>query len=179
VTPDYYLWMDLETAGTDENVDPILEVAAILTDRRLMDVFWEYSSVVQPESIRWATIPPVVEEMHVASGLKAALDAGRGKSLVEVETTILNLLCEETGGDVVQMAGSGIGHFDRRFIRAQMPLIEVCLDYAVLDIGVVRRFIRDTIGYPIPERPNRHRALADIRDHLQEAREFIELVRLP
>ena len=77
---------------------------------------------------------------------------------------------------VLPLAGSGVSHFDRRFIRRYWPSLDRKLAYAMFDVGVVRRFLREWgLGLLPPEYAETraptigHRALSDAEDHRQEA----------
>jgi oligoribonuclease (3'-5' exoribonuclease) len=73
----------------------------------------------------------------------------------------------------VTLAGSGVGCFDMQVIRAQMPELAQRLNYYVIDVGCVRRFLRDICGVRMPELGTvNHRALDDVQHHLAEARQF-------
>lgn len=173
----FLLWMDLETAGTDERKDPILEVAAILTDLDLT-VLAAYETPVWPE--QWdreeavpAGIDPYVLRMHAESGLWDAC-ASDGISLHHAESElILRLSMSGDRGDFV-LAGSGVSHFDRRFIDYQMPRLSKWLRYYSIDVGVLRRTLqvisRDDLVPIGAVKP--HRAMADVRLHLDELRHY-------
>ena len=75
------------------------------------------------------------------------------------------------------LAGSGVSHFDCRFIRHYLPELEAFLRYWMIDIGVVRRMYELWVG-ELPTAVNEektHRALDDVYCHLEEARTFIAL----
>lgn len=178
----HLLWLDLETTGTNEMRDAILEVAVILTDMDLQ-VMTEYTSVVQPHNPYWSLdMNDFVKEMHRANGLIDAIKADEGQSLGTVETDItMELTAHEVESHAVMLAGSGVGHFDLRFVKAQMPHLAKVLAYPVIDIGVMRRFLRDICLLPevIPDDGDAdtktHRALDDIRQHLSEAQHYRNL----
>jgi oligoribonuclease (3'-5' exoribonuclease) len=184
--PTHYLWCDLETTGEpDETKGPILEAAFILTNTALEQVAEERSWVLDPYD--WATMHgvqpdtwkrqlqehPKVLEMHTANGLVADIEAGRYVDHYNVEQNVLDVLFDaDVESHHVMLAGSGVGHFDRRFVKAQLPLLEKHLYYPNLDIGVMRRFAKHTVGLSIPafNDDKTHRALDDVRLHLEEAR---------
>lgn len=174
-------WVDLETTGTDENRDPIIEVGFVLTDIDLQPVH-TYSAVVQPRvplSTLMTEMPPVVREMHEANGLLDALRADEGVPLDMVERDLIDIFKRENiDKHAILLAGSGVGHFDLRFIRRQMPEFAKWLAYAVIDIGVIRRFLRDVCDNAdaVPASGDAatktHRALDDVYQHLNEARHY-------
>jgi len=176
----HYLWIDLETTGTNERLDDIVEVGFIITDRELVEIR-SGSTVTQISERGWQRLKDteVVFKMHTENGLIADLErlneeiptaGGYGKFIV-------NLL-EDMGVEPhhVMLAGSGVSHFDRRFMREQMPWLEGYLAYPSLDVGILRRFWRDVCGLEVSglDEGKTHRGLDDIRCHLEEARWFRE-----
>jgi oligoribonuclease (3'-5' exoribonuclease) len=187
--PTHYLWCDLETTGEpDERKGPILEAAFILTNTALEQVAEERSWVLNPYDWCETHQPnegqhlwrrqidehPVVREMHTANGLLRDLEElNLWANHPIAEAHVLDMLEDnDVKPHHVMLAGSGVGHFDRRFIRAQMPRLEKHLYYPNLDIGVMRRFAKHTVGFSIPSfnDDKTHRALDDVRLHLEEAR---------
>lgn len=173
-------WIDLETTGTDEDRDPILEVGLIVTDmkfRKLRTMSW----VIRPDGLDalQANADPYVQKMHKDNGLWEAC-AQLGRLLDEVDLEVANFLVS-VGSGPFALAGSGVAHFDRRFIAAQMPLLDKRLTYWSLDVGVVRRFLTSA-GRPdlVPEagkganKP--HRALDDIELHLIEGQHYLRVL---
>lgn len=184
--PCQLLWIDLETTG-DQPTDPILEVGAILTDSDLNTID-EYESLVSGplhiQSLDQAI--PVIKEMHEASGLAELVRGGWGVELIDAEIAILEMLKRQSlswpddeNDKAFVLAGSGVGHFDRRFIEAQMPLLAAKLAYYVVDVGVLRRSLDLWgLGHVLLQNPVKpHRALEDARLHLEEARTIRNALR--
>src|SRR5687768_4811845 len=69
-------WLDLETTGTDERVDEILEVGVVLTSPDWLEVYAEKSWVrcLSVERLKWHRdrVPEVVQLMHEQNGLWGA-----------------------------------------------------------------------------------------------------------
>ena len=140
----HYLWLDLETTGTDERRDDIIEVGFIITDKELVEKSYG-SSVTQITETGWKRLKetPVVWEMHQENGLIADLERQNDvfPTAGAYSTFIVNQM-KDMGIEPhrVMLAGSGVGHFDRRFVREQMHWLDGYLAYPVLDVGVLRRF---------------------------------------
>lgn len=170
----YVAWLDLETTGTDEKRDPIIEVGvALCEDTPGMEPVDEFQAVIDPGPTFWAAFPRnvdgVVLGMHDANGLWDEARAGVPLDVVDVD--LADWLQGYAGKKRVVLAGSGVSHFDRRFIAAQMPLTDQWLTFWSLDVGSVRRMLRRTA--PALVRPERteakaHRALVDALDHRDE-----------
>jgi oligoribonuclease (3'-5' exoribonuclease) len=186
---DYLLWLDLETAGSNVVAgDPILEVATILTDRDL-EVLGTFEAVVWPE--QWdrddrdtrrlpTTIDQFVVKMHNENGLwnDCARD-GRPLHVVESEL-ILRLSMNRGNSGKFVLAGSGVSHFDRRFIDYQMPRLAKWLRYYSIDVGVLRRSL-ELIGcsdlIPPMNEQKTHRAMDDVKLHLDEMQHYKKELR--
>lgn len=179
---DHLLWLDLETTGSDETKDCIIEVGCILTTDALEEVA-EWECVVRPtaEGFGRLMLNPVVRSMHASNGLLEALDplgeAGH-EELPRPDQAAKSLLTwlalNDAKKDRTVLAGSGVGHFDRRFIARWMPQVDRFLRYWCIDIGVVRRAHGMWVGTPVSSANDAktHRALDDARCHLAEARAF-------
>lgn len=170
-------WLDLETTGTDEREDHILEVGFTLTD--LVGVpKWAMARVINPEEEHWNfRMNPTVTNMHYKSGLIDDVDQSE-RTLPSVEEELMfhlnqqNVLKHE-----IMLAGSGVGHFDKRFVDAQMPKLAKWFAYPVMDVGVIRRFLRFAgAEHLIPQVGDKpHRALDDLNLHLAEYRHYLKL----
>lgn len=174
---DHLLWCDLETTGSDEANDSIIEVGCVLTTYDLTEL-GDFTAVVKPEPLGLGRMlqNEVVRSMHEKNGLLAdvlaANDEDRPHKVVQRLLHWLDCIGAEQGKLV--LAGSGVGHFDRRFIARYMPQLHKALRYWVIDIGVIRRAHEMWVG-PDPFRHNdgkTHRALDDVRCHVAEARSF-------
>ena len=171
-------WLDLETEGADAATCLILEVGMVVTTVDLQEVE-RYEGVV---GLNGATDPDYadahVRVIHVANGLDALVRAST-KSSEDVEREAIGVLSRHGKPGEFILAGSGVGHFDKRFLANQMPVLHSWFRYYVYDVGVVRRLLvsagrADLVG----EKPNKpHRALGDALLHLEEWRRYVALVQ--
>jgi oligoribonuclease len=179
IVTDHLLWLDLETTGTDETKDSIIEIGCVLTDIDL-EVKGEYVSFVRPtdEALGRLLRNDVVREMHTVNGLLADLIAPSGKDLDHpqvVQTLVSDWLQDIVGNQRVALAGSGVAHFDRRFLDAQMPKVTRSLTYWTIDVGVIRRAFHMATNAQFTtarQQTKTHRALDDAYLHLAEAKEM-------
>lgn len=169
----YICWIDLETTGSGE-YDIIIEIGAVMTDRD----FNELSSkqiVLQLGKAFHHRLDPVVLEMHTKNGLLD--DCLNSKILnMDADAMMVEWISEFTKGDHIPLAGSGVSHFDKpKFIARDLPLLNDYLSYWSYDVGTMRRWLK-LFGVDIPGADTReglnHRALDDIRAHIQEARAY-------
>jgi oligoribonuclease len=193
VEPTHLLWVDLETTGTDENQDPILEIGWALTlatapfdfvTRDTVPLYGGY--VIRPDGDKWThRICPTVLEMHLKNGLLAEVFSERAVSIAEAESALIDELKSVGDPHDFVLAGSGVAHFDRRFIDVQMPKLSKWLRFYTIDVGILRRTLVASGAGWVVERASevgklgdakRHRALDDILAHLNEARQYADFL---
>lgn len=179
VQENVILWIDLETTGSSDDAE-IIEFGAILTDA---------SKELNPLSELTATVysnkpyeAEVVIQMHEKSGLTEALKSPDFWDVPSLEKAVLRWINDTVGFSKEHIAwgGSGVGHFDNKYIRKYMPNLSKRLSYWVYDVGVMRRMFRLAgMTYVSPNGDSdtkTHRAVEDIRLHVAEAREYLQLL---
>lgn len=194
-------WTDLETTGLDPMKDHLLEVGIVLTDLDLTMIS-ERSWLVEPPSLDIMSVNPVVRTMHNENGLfRDLFDAQEERSRAHaaypaqvapghlagarsIDYRISDWLRSEIPTetrDAIALGGSGVSHFDSRWIERYLPTFHRGLHRSTLDVGVMRRFIENVVGRPklVPSatRKLEHRALDDARMHLREARRYRDLLK--
>lgn len=177
--PHNIAWIDLETTGLDERDGSILEVGIIVTDPSGHPLH-QNGILVSPDPAHLAALPPEVYDMHRTSGLLADLEAFADEmpSPADVDRELTHTLDPYCVDGRIVLAGSGVGHFDARWIRHHLPQTYRRLTYWHFDVGVVRRFLSSIdpdLRYPTPDKA--HRALIDARDHLNEWQHYRSTLR--
>jgi len=186
VTVNTFLWLDFETTGLDPELDDIIEVGCILTDRSLRQIS-SFQSLVSPRPSALARISKnrVVREMHEKTGLLQELGDfvgtyGELKDLSYTESRILFWLDSQPVDTAVMfLCGSGVSHFDHGLVKSRMPLLASRLRYATIDVSVVSRFLDSFVGpgrdklFPGDEYKE-HRALYDAMRALESAELLVE-----
>ena len=174
-------WIDLETTGTDETDGSVLEVGLVVATAggTVLD-FDEW--LVAPDPTHLAALDPVVYEMHRTSGLLAEIEdverSGGLPPVATVDAEVAAVLDRWTVNGRIILAGSGVAHFDARWIRRHLPSTARRLTYWTWDVGVVRRFLATVdLALVVPPPDKAHRGLADARDHLAEWRHYRDLIR--
>lgn len=170
------LWLDLETTGSDEAHDSIIEVGCVLTTSDLVEISAvDYLVKPEPEGLGRLLQNPVVRRMHSANGLLDLILAGDGIRPHESARDLLAwLTLNGAEASRTVLAGSGVGHFDRRFLKRWMPQVDRFLRYWPIDMSTIRRAHAMWVGTTVSNANDAktHRALDDARCHLDEARAF-------
>ena len=179
-----FLWLDFESDGTSPELSHIIEVGVIATGDDLDKEFFEFESMVIDGDIN-QTIDniegkEVLAQMHGSNGLLGDLKLVRdGKkeaiSIEALDQHLYNLIkTHNRRTHEIIVSGSGVSHYDHEVIKHKMPLIASLLNFYSRDIGHTRReFAKATKRDLVDINSHKtHRALDDIRDHLNEAKAF-------
>jgi oligoribonuclease len=166
------VWVDMEMSGLLPDVHRILEVAIIVTDGELNTIAEAPVWVVhQPDEVLDA-MDSWNKGTHGRSGL---IDKVRASKFSEsdVETMIVDFLKPVVPAGTAPLAGNTV-HQDRRFMARYMPAFESYLHYRIVDVSTLKELARrwrpDVLAGVVKE--NKHEALADIRDSIEELRHY-------
>ena len=166
---EYIVWADCEMTGLDIDKDEICEIAVIVTDDQLKPVDEGIQIVIKPSDSAMATMGEFVRQMHTDSGLLAELDSG--VSIESAQEQVLAYLAKFiTEPKTAPLAGNSIGT-DRMFIIRQMPKLDAFLHYRNIDVSSLKELVRrwyPRVYFQLPKKVGSHRALADIRESIQE-----------
>ncbi|MCE9636731.1 MAG: oligoribonuclease [Planctomycetes bacterium] len=166
------VWIDCEMTGLDENRCVLVEIATIVTEADLTIVAEGPDLVIHATDDELAAMPPIVQEMHGKSGLTDRIRKSK-VSLAEAETETLAFVkkhCRTKGIHI--LCGNSIGT-DRRFIARYMPKLDRHLSYRMIDVSSVKELAKRWFPKEYEGRPEKkkgHRALADIRESIEELR---------
>ena len=170
---DKLVWIDCEMTGLDLRADALIEVAALVTCFDLNVVGDGVDIVVKPPGDALRQMEEVVTRMHTASGLLDRLDAG--VSLQEAEQRVLSYVRDHVPeARKAPLAGNTVGT-DRMFLARDMPLLEAHLHYRIVDVSSIKELARrwyPRVYYAAPVKSGNHRALADIRESIEELRYY-------
>lgn len=163
------IWIDCEMTGLDVTRDELIEVAVVPTDANLQPLDVGIDLAVKPSPGALEQMGGFVRNMHETSGLLAELDSGY--ELSEAEQIVLDYIKKyvpEPGLGL--LAGNSIWS-DRKFLDIYMPKVTAHLHYRMLDVSSLKELTRR--WYPrvfvcAPKKRGGHRALADIRESIQE-----------
>ena len=177
---DRLVWIDCEMTGLDLLADALIEVAVLVTDFELEVLGDGLDVVIKPPAESLKQMDEYVRTMHTSSGLLAELDGGM--TVAEAEQQVLAYIrqhCPE--GSRPPLAGNTVGT-DRSFLARDMPLLEQFLHYRVVDVSSIKELARrwyPRAYYGAPVKGGNHRALADIRESIEELRYYRATVFVP
>jgi len=178
---DRLVWIDCEMTGLDPATEVLLEVACLVTDGELNIVGDGMDLVIAAPEAALEAMVPVVKDMHESSGLTAAVRAST-LSLAEAEQQILayvRALVPENRR--APLCGNSIAT-DRSFLARYMPELDGYLHYRMIDVSSVKELARrwyPRAYYAAPVKRGGHRALADIRESIEELRYYRRTVFVP
>jgi oligoribonuclease len=177
---DKLVWIDCEMTGLDTTADALVEVAALVTDFELNVLGEGVDVVIKPPAAALDQMRDVVRDMHTHSGLLDVLDSG--VDLATAEQVVLDYVktqVPEPGK--APLAGNSVGT-DRLFLTRDMPTLETYLHYRIVDVSSVKELARrwyPRAYFASPAKSGNHRALADIRESIEELRYYRAAIFVP
>ena len=177
---DRLVWIDCEMTGLDLARDALIEIACLVTDGELNIVDDGVDVIIKPPPEAVDQMSDVVREMHTKSGLLAGL--GQGITLDEAQDIVLSYIQQHVSEPRrVPLCGNSIAT-DRSFIARDMPQLDAYLHYRMVDVSSIKELARrwyPRAYFASPAKRGGHRALADIRESVQELRYYREAVFVP
>ena len=174
---DRLVWIDCEMTGLDLARDALVEIACIVTDGELNPVDDGVDLVIKPPAEALDQMPEVVRDMHTASGLLSELAAGI--TLAEAQDQVVAYVRSHVPESrKAPLCGNSIAT-DRTFIARDMPELDTFLHYRMVDVSSIKELARrwyPRAYFASPPKHGGHRALADIRESIQELRYYREAV---
>lgn len=177
---DLLVWIDCEMTGLDLTRDVLIEVAALVTDGDLNVLGDGVDVVVKPTAAALAQMTDFVREMHAKSGLLDELDAGL--TTEDAEQQVLEYIRSQVpNARTAPLAGNTVGT-DRAFLARDMAALESHVHYRNVDVSSIKELARrwyPRAYYNTPAKSGNHRALADIRESIEELRYYREAIFVP
>lgn len=170
----HLIWIDLEMTGLNPNTDLIIEIATIITDRKL-EILEEgpVFAIVQPEDVllnmdAWNT------KQHARSGL---IERIRGSHIheAEAEEHTLEFIKKWVPPNCSPMCGNSICQ-DRRFLYRHMPKLERYFHYRNLDVSTIKELAKHWKPDIVKQfkKKSVHLAMEDIKESIAELRHYRE-----
>jgi oligoribonuclease len=177
---DRLVWIDCEMTGLDTRSDALIEVAALVTDFELNVLGDGIDIVIKPPAAALEQMGDVVRTMHTHSGLLDQLDSG--VDLATAEQAVLDYIRTEVPEPGrAPLAGNTVGT-DRLFLSRDMPTLETYLHYRIVDVSSIKELARrwyPRAYFASPAKSGNHRALADIRESIEELRYYRAAIFVP
>jgi oligoribonuclease len=176
----HLVWIDCEMTGLDLEKDALVELAVLVTDSELNILGGGVDVVIRPPDAALEQMDDFVRNMHTTSGLLDELPSG--VTLAEAEQlamAYIKTFIPDTRK--APMAGNSIAT-DRGFIARDMAELDAHVHYRMVDVSSIKELARR--WYPrayfnAPEKHGGHRALADIRESIEELKYYRKAVFVP
>ncbi|CAF1169853.1 unnamed protein product [Rotaria sordida] len=178
INNDALIWIDLEMDGLDLTKNFILEIACIITDFDLKEIYQGPDLVIHHPKSLLDAMGPWCMEHHTKSGLvQQVLDSKL--SMLDAENEIINFIKQitllSTNKKRLILAGNSV-YVDRYFLEKDMPYLNSLLDQSILDCSTLKELIHRfnyKIYFNAPIKSgNLHRALDDIRNSIEELKYY-------
>ena len=167
---DRLVWIDCEMTGLELARDALIEVAVVVTDAELNLLDDGIDIVIHAGDEVLDSMLPVVRDMHSASGLteqvrQSIVTLGQAQQAV---LDYVKIHVPEPGS--APLCGNSIAT-DRGFLARDMPDLDHYLHYRMIDVSSLKELARrwyPRVYWAQPAKGLAHRALADIRESVQE-----------
>jgi oligoribonuclease len=171
---DRLVWIDCEMTGLDLSRDALVEVAVVVTDCELQLLDDGMDLVIAVSDDALAGMPDVVREMHTTSGLLEELRSAT-LPMADAEEQLLDYVRRFVpDAGKVPLCGNSVAT-DRAFLARDMPKLEGHLHYRMIDVSSIKELARrwyPRVYYNAPTKQGGHRALADIKESIDELRYY-------
>ncbi|MBM3670856.1 MAG: oligoribonuclease [Actinobacteria bacterium] len=177
---DRLVWLDLEMTGLDVSRHVIVEIAALVTDTELEPLDDGIDLVVHQPPEALDAMDDFVRKMHTKSGLLAAIEAS-DVTLADAGARTLEYVQSHVKAGESPLCGNSIG-VDRRFLDRQLPELDAYIHYRSIDVSSLKELCRR--WYPDaykgrPSKTEKHRALDDVRESINELKYYREVMLKP
>ena len=169
---DNLIWIDLEMTGLDPDVDSIIEVATLVTDKELNILAEGPELAIQHSLARLEAMDDWNRNQHTKSGLwQRVLDSTT--SIATAEALTMEFLARWVPANRSPICGNSICQ-DRRFLYRRMPRLERYFHYRNLDVSTIKELARRWAPGILKgfTKDSAHTALSDIRDSVAELRYY-------
>jgi oligoribonuclease len=168
------IWIDLEMTGLDPDVNRIIEIATVITDKELAVLAEGPVLAVHQTDEVLGSMDEWNTRQHASSGLTERVRASAVDER-EAERATLEFIRQHVDQGASPICGNSICQ-DRRFLIRHMPDLAAFFHYRNLDVSTLKILAK----LWLPEVGNRfekksvHLALADIHDSIRELRFYRE-----
>ncbi len=175
------VWIDCEMTGLELGHDRLIEIACVVTDAELQLLDEGIDLVIAAPDEALDAMLDVVADMHATSGLTEAVRSST-LSLQDAEQQVLEYVRSHVPERrKAPLCGNSIAT-DRAFLARDMPTLDDWLHYRMVDVSSIKELARrwyPRAYFAAPEKRGGHRALADIKESVQELRYYREAIFVP
>ena len=168
------IWIDLEMTGLHPDVDVIIEIATIITDKNLNILAQGPVLAIHQTDETLAAMDDWNQDHHGKSGLIARVKAST-VSAEQAEKATIEFLSQWVDAGQSPICGNSVGQ-DRRFLDKYMKNLEGFFHYRCIDVSTFKELaarwcpeIKDGFN-----KQSTHQALDDIIESIEELRYYRE-----
>ena len=171
---DNLIWIDMEMTGLQPEVNRVIEIAAVITDKELNVLHKGPVVAVHQPDIVLETMDEWNTETHTRSGL---VERVRASTIDEAEAAklFIDTFKRFVPEGASPMCGNTIGQ-DRRFMARWLPEMERYFHYRSIDVSTLKELARRWAPEHVKsfKKSTRHEALSDIEESIDELRHYRE-----
>lgn len=173
------VWLDMEMTGLNPEINVVIEVAVVITDSQLNILAESPSYPIKQPAAEFAKMDKWNVGTHTKSGLLTRIET-EGIELAVAEKEILKLIKTYIPKGHSPLCGNTI-HQDRKFIVRYMPLLEEYLHYRNIDVSTIKELTKRWYPNLVDgfKKHNKHEALADIHESINELKYYREHMMIP
>jgi oligoribonuclease len=166
------IWIDLEMTGLEPQIDQILEIATVVTNKNL-EILAQGPVIAIQQSL---SVMNAMDEWntthHGDSGLTQRVLNSKDSTRVAEQETV-DFLAKYVAPGTSPMCGNSICQ-DRRFMARLMPELEAFFHYRNLDVSTLKELARLWKPEIVPgfTKKGAHLALDDILESIEELKYY-------
>lgn len=167
------IWIDMEMTGLQPEVNRVLEVACIITDKNLNILHRGPVVAVRQDKSVLDSMDAWNTQTHTASGLVGRCLSEEAVDEQECARRFIEVFKRFVPPQKSPMCGNTIGQ-DRRFMARWLPEMESYFHYRSIDVSTIKELARrwSPKDVWVGTNPNKHQALYDIEDSINELKHY-------
>ncbi|MCS3457761.1 oligoribonuclease [Aeromonas rivuli] len=168
VSAQNLVWIDMEMTGLDPELNVVIEIATIITDKDLNVLAEGPVLAIHQSEAELAKMDEWNVRTHTGSGLVARVQASEYDEARAVKET-LDFIRQWVPERTSPLCGNSIGQ-DRRFMVKHMGELEAFFHYRNIDVSTIKELVRRWQPELLDQftKSGSHQALDDIRESIAE-----------
>ena len=167
-----FVGVDIESTGKDVLNDSMLELGMITFDENLNEIDC-FSSVIYPSVNARCLTNEYVTRMHTRNGLFNDIESKDKNEILTqvVEARALSWLNSQNVDEPAIMLGSSV-HFDRMFIKREMPSLDARFSYKLADatsFGIIAQVVGRVSNSYVSAGPTYDGTNKRVLEHIRES----------